>query len=109
MSGHKNSEQSPLFFHGNCSYPNCKRKKIEKNAPFVEWHGVAFTTEQIHDELHPMAKLAAIANPTQFVERYGYYPVNMELHAECAAEWGMHLIRDAINADPKVGNKLRST
>ena len=75
----------------------------------MEWHGVSFTPEQVADELSPMAKLAAVANPSDFVEKFGHYGFNMELHAECAAEWGMHLIRDAMNADFKVGNKLRST
>ncbi len=91
------------------SYPNCKHKKIEKHSPFVEWHGVYFSPKQVTDEQHPMAKLAAIANPSEEVEKWGSYGFNMELHAECAAEWGMHLIKDAIKANPMVGNKLRST
>jgi hypothetical protein len=109
MSGHKSSNDSGVFFHGFCSYPNCEHKKIAKNAPFVEWHGVHFSPEQVSDELHPMAKLAVVANPSEWIEKFGFYSFNMELHPECAAEWGMHLIRDAMNANPKVGNKLRST
>lgn len=109
MSGYKNAEQSPFYFKGSCSYPNCKHRKIEKDAPFVEWHGVSFTPEQVVDELSPMAKLATVANPSDFVEKFGHYVFNMELHAECAAEWGMHLIKDSFQADPAIGNKLRST
>ena len=75
MSGYKNAEQSPFYFRGSCSYPNCHHKKIEKDAPFVEWHGVSFTPEQVADELSPMAKLATVANPSWDSTDKVYYAV----------------------------------
>lgn len=109
MSGYKKADDSPVQPYGFCSYPSCKHRRIEKDKPFVAWRGVDFSPEQINADLSPMAKLAVIANPSEFVEKFGVYELNMELHAECAAEWGMHLIKDALVADPVIGNKLRST
>jgi hypothetical protein len=51
----------------------------------------------------------AIANPGKYVEKFGDYALNIELHPECAAEWAMHLIRDALNADGNVGTKMRKS
>lgn len=103
MSGYKSSLEVPMKFNGFCSYPSCRHKKIEKDKPFVSWHGVNFPIEEVNDDLSSMAKLAAIANPSEWVEKFGYYGFNMELHPECAAEWGMHLIQNAIAADSEIG------
>jgi hypothetical protein len=74
----------------------------------VQWGYVCFTAAQVADRLSPMAKLVVVANPTSLAKEYGSYTLNVELHPECAAEWGMHLIQDALIADPSVGRKLRS-
>lgn len=109
MSGVKSSEDSMVRFYGFCSYPNCKHRKIATDEPLVEWHGVPFSTEQVEEWLSPIARLAAVSNPQEYVEKYGRYSFNMELHPECAAEWGMHLIQDALKADYNLGSKLRDT
>lgn len=107
MSGHKNAEHAPMRNHGICSYPSCKHRKIGKQDPMVEWRDVRFAAEGVHSELSPMAKLAVVANPSDYAAKSGLYSFDMELHPECAAEWGMHLIKDAIAANIKVGRKLR--
>jgi hypothetical protein len=107
MSGYKNSEALPVYFYGHCSYPSCRHNRINSDEPFVAWNDVSFSPEQIQDNLSPMSKLAVVANPSEYVEKFGHYGLNMFLHPECAAEWGMHLIQNAIKADPEVGRKLR--
>jgi hypothetical protein len=49
----------------------------------------------------------AVAHPDKYVEKYGEYALNIELHPECAAEWAMHLIRDMFEADGAVAQKIR--
>jgi hypothetical protein len=109
MASHTNAEESLTKFYGLCAYPSCPNRKMSEDEPFVEWHSAYFTKEQVEDNLSPMSKLAVIANPTDFVEKYGKYGFNIQLHPECAAEWGMHLIRDSIDANRDVGSKLRGT
>lgn len=109
MSAHKNSAEAPMLVYGGCSYPSCRQRKIETDSPFVSWHGLRITPEQLHDNLSPMAKLVVVANPSEYAERFGEYSFNIELHPECAAEWGMQLIKDALTADLNVGRKLRGT
>jgi hypothetical protein len=108
MSGYKSSEEVPIRFHGYCSYPNCRKRKIDRDKPFVSWMGVHFPIDEAYQYLSPQAKLMAVANPSKYVEKFGHYSLNMELHPECAAEWAMHLIRDALNADGNVGVKMRN-
>jgi hypothetical protein len=91
-----------------CAYPNCKNKRIARDENAVCWNGVHIPKEEFESNLSPMAKLAAVANPTEFMEKHGYYYVTIAIHAECAAEWGMHLIKDAMG-DYSIGNKLRGT
>ena len=91
-----------------CSYPSCRNKKIERHQDAVFWDGVEIPEEDFKNNLSPMAKLAVVANPwtdSKGVERQDYY-FNMAMHAECAAEWGMHLIKDALKSH-NVGTKLR--
>jgi len=107
MSGYKSSEEVPVRFYGYCAYPSCRDRKIDKDKPVVLWDGVHFSTEAAYFYLSPQAKLMAVANPHKYVEKFGDYPLNIELHPECAAEWAMHLMRDALNADGSVGHKLR--
>lgn len=90
-----------------CSYPSCRNKVIRYGEAFVSWDGVAFSRHDVERHLSPMAKLDSIANPSDYVKKYDQYTFNFYLHPECAAEWGMHLIANALEADGKVGNILR--
>jgi hypothetical protein len=109
MSAYKNDDDCPLERYYLCAYPSCnhKDKKINKDVPFVQWHGVDMDKEDLWDKLSPIAKLAEVSNLEGYVAKYGRYYTNLELHPECAAEWGMHLIKDAIEADPDVARKMR--
>ena len=93
---------------GWCSYPNCRNKKITRNENAVFWNGVHISKDEFEHNLSPIGKIATIANPTDYFQEYNTYYMTMALHAECAAEWGMHLIKDAMG-DPSIGNKLRET
>jgi hypothetical protein len=107
MSGYKSSEEVPIRFHGHCSYPSCRDRKIGKTEPFVSWSGVNFPIDEAYFYLSPQAKLMAVANPSDYVGKFGCYSLNIELHPACAAEWAMHLIQDALKVDGAVGHKLR--
>jgi hypothetical protein len=107
MSGYKSSEEVPIRFHGYCSYPSCRDRRIGKTEPFVSWMGVHFPIDEAYHYLSPQAKLMAVANPSDYVEEFGCYSLNIELHPECAAEWAIHLIQDALKADGAIGHKLR--
>lgn len=109
MTAHANAEESLTKFYGVCAYPSCRNRKLFPDKPFVEWHHAVFSKQQVEDNLSAMSKLAVIANPTGYVEKYGEYGFNIQLHPECAAEWGMHLIKNAIEANRDVGSKLRGT
>lgn len=91
-----------------CAYPNCKSRRIGRNESAVFWNGVHLDKDTFESNLSPVARLAAIANPTDYFEKYNHYHVTIAMHAECAAEWGMHLIKDAMG-DYSIGNKLRGT
>jgi hypothetical protein len=110
MSAYKNEDDCPLKLYHKCAYPNCKNNgtKIEKDKPFVIWHGVHIEKEQVWDGLSPIAKLSETSNFSEYVEKYECYHFNVELHPGCAAEWGMQLIKDAINADADVARNLRT-
>lgn len=107
MSHRKNANDSPIKFYGYCVYPNCKHREMSESKPFVEWHGVHFSIKNVMDNLSPIGRLAEENNPDDYVAKYKHYVFNIELHSECAAEWGMHLIKDALNADYSLGSKLR--
>jgi len=87
-----------------CMYPSCRTRKIERHQDAVFWNGVHIPKEEFEHHLSPIAKLAVVANPK---EEFRHYFVTMALHVECAAEWGMHLIKDALGSH-NVGTKLRS-
>ena len=91
-----------------CAYPNCPHNKIARDEPAVFWDGVHLPKDVFESNLSPLGKLAVVANPSDYTEKYGYYYVTLAMHAECAAEWGMHLIKDALG-DYSIGNKLRRT
>jgi hypothetical protein len=110
MSAYKNEDDCPYRLYYKCAYPNCKNNgaKIDKDKPFVIWDSMGVEKEQVWDGLSPIARLSETSNLSEFVEKYGYYPLNLELHPGCAAEWGMQLIKDAINADANVARSLRT-
>jgi hypothetical protein len=89
-----------------CSYPICRNRKIARKQDAVFWDGVHLSKDTFESGLSPLAKLAAVANPTEFTQKHGYYYTSFAMHAECAAEWGMHLIKDALQSH-NVGTKLR--
>jgi len=91
-----------------CAYPSCRHRRIARDQDAVFWDGVHIPADEFEFNLSPMAKLATIANPKiDFKGReWGHYYTTMALHAECAAEWGMHLIKDALQSH-NVGVKLR--
>jgi len=89
-----------------CAYPSCRNRKINRNEHAVFWDGVHIGKDSFENNLSPVGKIAAIANPTEYFEKYNSYYVTVGMHAECAAEWGMHLIKDALESH-NVGTKLR--
>ena len=89
-----------------CSYPSCRNRKINRNEDAVFWDGVHIDTYFFENNLSPMAKLTTRSHPTEYFEKYNTYYVTVGMHAECAAEWGMHLIKDALQSH-NVGTKLR--
>lgn len=89
-----------------CSYPSCRNRRINRNEDAVFWDGVHIGKNSFENNLSPVAKIAAIANPTEYFEKYNRYYITVGMHAECAAEWGMHLIKDALKSH-NVGTKLR--
>lgn len=106
MAGYKSTEEVFMRFSGFCSYPSCKKRKINKNDPIVIWDSVDFPKEEVENRLSPLGKLAVIANPSDWIEKFEHYGFNIELHPECAAEWGMHLIQNALAANPEIGRTL---
>ena len=91
-----------------CMYPNCRNRKIERRQDAVFWNSVHVPKSEFEHNLSPIAKLANLANPRLQSDgkEWGHYIVTMALHAGCAAEWGMHLIKDALGSH-NVGTKLR--
>jgi hypothetical protein len=91
-----------------CSYPNCHNKKIARNEDAVEWDLVHISTEEYEWNVSPLAKLAIKAHPKVYNngQVVDHYFVTLYFHAGCAAEWGMHLINDALKSD-NVNRKLR--
>jgi hypothetical protein len=89
-----------------CVYPSCRNRRINRTEDAVFWDGVNVTKDEYERGLSPLARLAVVANPSNYVQKYGHYYVTLAMHAECAAEWGMHLIKDALESH-NVGAKLR--
>jgi hypothetical protein len=89
-----------------CVYPSCRNRAIRRNEDAVFWDGVNIAKDEFESNLSPLGKLAVVANPSEYTEKYGYYHVTLAMHAECAAEWGMHLIKDALESH-NIGRKLR--
>jgi hypothetical protein len=107
--GTKTLEDYPIKRYGRCAYPSCTRKNIDQNEPFVAWNGVGISEDQVMGVLSPIGRLAESANRPDVVVKTGVYWFNMEMHTECAAEWGMHLIKDALDVSYNLGSKLRES
>ena len=75
----------------------------------MAWDGVGVSENQVMRVLSPIGRLAESENRSDNVVKSGVYWFNMEMHTECAAEWGMHLIKDALSVDYNLGNKLRES
>ena len=105
LSGNDTAEHHE---HHICSYPSC-HKRISAGDNGVMWDSVSVEKEEFYYNLSPLAKLAVVANPTDKPHRDVYFITSIYLHPECAAEWGMHLIKDALEADYSIARKLRTT
>lgn len=93
-----------------CAYPSCHHKEIKNTDNAVIWDGVAINADDFNARnLTPLAKLAVTSNPDKHMTIYNHYGVRLAFHPECAAEFGMHLIKDTIVGDNDVGRKLRGT
>ena len=112
MSGYKNSKEDemvgiPKVPAGgvDCAYPNCRKGKVTGETPYVSWHG-ALDLEHLYTTLPAVVKLAIQENKDDYMEKYNRVTWLYLTHAECAAEWAMHMIKDAMKAKDDVGRKL---
>jgi hypothetical protein len=111
MSGYKNSEDDligiPKVPAGgvDCAYPNCRKGKVTEETPYVSWHG-SLDLEQLYTQFPAVVKLAIQENKDSYMEKYNQTAWLYLTHAECAAEWGMHMIKDAMKAEDDIGRKL---
>ena len=62
---------------------------------------ICYNIHTLHT-LHPPPQTTH--HPSQ--KKYPSKPLDVYLHPECAAEWGMQLIKDALEANCKVGRRL---
>jgi hypothetical protein len=88
-----------------CTYPNCRSGKVVTGQAYVVWDG-HLDLPLMFSRVAPVVKLAMQEHlhPHELKENYLYWP--FILHAECAAEWGMQLISDALKANSQVGRVL---
>lgn len=88
-----------------CTYPNCRSGKVVTGQAYVVWDG-HLDLPLMFSRVAPVVKLAMQEHlhPHELKENYLYWP--FILHAECAAEWGMQLISDALKANAEVGRVL---
>jgi hypothetical protein len=92
-----------------CAYPSCHKKDIHRADDAVVWGGVAINIKEFTSlNLEPVEKLMVECNLEPYAERYGHFLNNMFFHAECAAEFGMHLVKDALGKGP-IGSILRKS
>ena len=73
MSGYTSTEESYMAVNGHCAYPSCRKRRINKGDPIVIWDNVEFSKEEVEDRLSPMGKLAVIANPSEWIEKFNSY------------------------------------
>jgi hypothetical protein len=91
-----------------CMYPSCRDTKILRTQDAVFWDGITIPDDEFEFNLSPMAKLTTRSHPKIYSDgkTIKRYYVTMAMHAGCAAEWGMHLIKDSLQSH-NVGTKLR--
>lgn len=89
----------------NCAYPNCRSGKVFKDKGHVIWDG-SLDLNVMFAQVAPIIKFAMKEHlpPHEIEGNYIRWP--FILHAECAAEWGIQLISDALKANPQVGRVL---
>tara|TARA_R100001443_G_scaffold698_2_gene2805 strand:+ start:1376 stop:1762 length:387 start_codon:yes stop_codon:yes gene_type:complete len=111
MSGYKSSEEDMLGIPPvpeggvDCAYPSCRKGKITGETPYVSWHG-NLDLEHLYTTLPAVAKLVIQEHKDDFMQKHNRVTWLYLVHAECAAEWGMHLIKDAMKAEGNVGRVL---
>jgi len=89
-----------------CFYPNCKiGSKLYDRDACVTWDTYV-PLEAMFEWFPAIVKLAIQENCDEYTAKYQAMRFGFYLHPECAAEWGMHLIKDALDSDDKVGRKL---
>ena len=112
MSGFSSSKEDAISMFegfeagGLCAYPSCRRGLVTAEAPYVRWEGDLYLPD-LYKLFPPVVKLAIESSAAEGLTDYKRIRWPYFIHPECAAEWGMHLIRDALEADDKVGRKLR--
>jgi hypothetical protein len=88
-----------------CFYPNCGfRHAIEQGDAHVVWDA-HLPLQTIYAMFPPVVKLAIQEN-TNHRKEYPNRMLTVYFHPECAAEWGMQLIQDALKANYRVGRRL---
>jgi hypothetical protein len=88
-----------------CAYPNCRSGKIVKGQAYVIWD-TALDLNIMFAQVAPVIKLAMQEHLHPHELEGNYLPWTFMLHPECAAEWGMQLISDALKANTQVGRVL---
>lgn len=104
----KGKEQAvaPLEKGEKCFYPNCSIKgRIKDKDACVTWL-TDLPLENIYKRFPPIVKLAIQENCYDYERQYQKMGFDFYLHPECAAEWGMQLIKDALDANDRVGRRL---
>jgi hypothetical protein len=89
----------------DCAYPNCRSGKVHKEQAYVAWDG-SLDLNLVFTRVAPVIKLAMQEHlhPHEVADKCLAWP--FILHPECAAEWGMQLISDALKANSQVGRVL---
>jgi len=89
-----------------CFYPNCSiGSKLKDKDACVTWR-TSVPLEKIYKQFPPVVKLAIQENCYDYERQYQKMAFDFYLHPECAAEWGMQLIKDALNSNDRVGRRL---
>jgi hypothetical protein len=88
-----------------CTYPSCRFNSLGESPPYVVWDGV-LDLDLFYTKVPPIVKLAMQEHFDRNQQANKYICWDYFFHPECAAEWGMHLISNAIKADPDVGRIL---
>ena len=89
-----------------CFYPNCRiDSKLQDKDACVTWR-TNVPLETIYSRFPPVVKLAIQENSYDYEREYKKMAFDFYLHPECAAEWGMQLIKDALNSDDRIGRRL---